>query len=97
MRDYYDVVNSLKGGPSVKGKVSFDAEWKFAAEGGTYPIRNDKIDFGGRFVDTGARIAWSGSNAKGFSSVSEPAAKSKVVFAVLGRERNGIFWADGLP
>jgi len=87
--DFGDVVHALTGGngePVADGSVSFQLEWsggndpERASDGETFVTR--------RIVDT-ADLKWSASEP-GFSF--ESTETTKVNFAEIGRERNGVFF-----
>ncbi len=89
--DFGDVVHALTGGngePVADGIVSFQLEWS----GGNGPERasDEKTFVTRRIVDT-ADLQWSASEP-GFSF--ESTATTKVNFAEIARERNGVFF-DG--
>ena len=104
--DDHDIANSLTQGlglpatvvpPNgippifpVRAKVSFDVEWNRAID--TAQIPNSSEHFKGRFLATQATIKWS-SEQDGFSFESEPPNPTRNVFAVLGREKNGVFFS----
>lgn len=87
--DFHDVINALKGGPSVPAFVSFDVKWSGATR--RLGIRNETDGFVGRYIEDKATIKWSAVQ-KGFKFESEP--KQSSVYAVIGRERNGVFFRD---
>jgi hypothetical protein len=87
--DYGDFVNSLLPGPSEPAVVSFDVRW-FDPQS----RRNAKEDaegFAGEFVVTKASIEWS-SHQAGFRFQSDPASASIPIYALVGNERNGVFF-----
>lgn len=73
----------------VRAKVSFDIEWSGLLEAAE--IRNAAQMFEGSFLKTGATIRWS-SEEVGFRFVSEAPDPTRNLFAVFGRERNGVFF-----
>lgn len=88
--DFGDVVNALTVGKIIAdGEVSFELEWsggdspEKASDGKTFATR--------RLVDT-ATLDWSASEP-GFSF--ESTATTKVNFAEIARERNGVFFTGG--
>ena len=91
LRDDFTFENSvLHNGPRpVRATASFIMKWFDAKR--RFRMRDAANDFGGRYVATDASIFWS-AKEEGFAFVSEPADKSKAVFAILGRERNGVFF-----
>jgi hypothetical protein len=87
--DYGDFVNSLLPGPSEPAVVSFDVRW-FDVQS----RRNAKEPtegFGGEFAVTSATIEWSSQQA-GFRFQSDPADASRPLYALVGNERNGVFF-----
>jgi hypothetical protein len=96
--DYTDLVNSVRGGPSKPATVSFDIEWAGLLDRVKVDASNNKgfgsHDWGGRFAITGARVSWSGETAD-FSFESDPANTSQNQFAIMGEERNGVFFRSG--
>jgi hypothetical protein len=98
--DAHDLANALTNGHGlanppippiapVPATVSFDIEW-----GGVIAeekITNELEDFTGHFIQTGATISWSASEA-GFDFVSEPANPARNFYSVIGHERNGVFF-----
>lgn len=85
--DYGSVVNSLMDGPAVDATVSYSLRW---ASDGT-PLTIDGANFHFRGRQTDATATWSASRA-GFSFVSN--VTTKVNFALIGAERNGVFHAE---
>ena len=100
--DDHDLANSLTQGlgiptPPIAGvfpvpaRVSFDVEWN-----GTLAmaqIENSAQHFRGTFLSTGATITWSAEQA-GFRFESDtPPGPHANLISVLGRERNGVFFA----
>jgi hypothetical protein len=87
--DYHDFVNSLLGAGSVPAVVSFDVRWHDIQ---SRRNRNEPdFGFAGEFVVTGASIEWS-ARQTGFSFQSDPASTSSTVYAIVGHERNGVFF-----
>ena len=74
----------------VRATVSFDIEWSGLS--GAAEIRNPSQQFKGSFLETGATIAWS-SEEHGFRFQSEAPNPARNLFAVVGREQNGVFFA----
>jgi hypothetical protein len=72
-------------------EVDFEVEWSGILDRAR--IRNEQMNFEGEFLQTGSTIRWSAVNpASGFQFVSEPPNPSRVVNAVIGHERNGVFF-----
>jgi hypothetical protein len=95
------VVDSFQfGGPiNVPAAVSFSIEWHadgpFVARGkGTAVPPTDPAAFLGAFARAGARGTFSGREF-GFSFKSDPGVSSRGGYALLGRERNGVFLQGG--
>src|SRR5262245_10315593 len=98
--DAHELANSLTHGhglPSmgipaiapVPAAVSFDVQWSGEIDRAT--VVNEAQNFRGDFIKTGSTIKWS-SNQTGFFFDSEPPNPGHLVGAVIGRERNGIFF-----
>lgn len=91
IKDYFDIVNSLTDGgttgPPVAATVSFDVRWKSPFD--HYKIEEETQGFRGEFWQTDASINWSGANDDGASFDSSE--QTTVIFAGIGRERNGKF------
>jgi hypothetical protein len=93
--DDHDLQSSLTrmfppGFPQM-AEVSFEVEWSGIRDRAR--IRNEPMNFEGEFFQTGSTIRWSSLNpSSGFQFVSEPPNPSRVVNAVIGHERNGIFF-----
>ena len=98
--DAHDLANALTNGHGlanppippvapVPATVSFDIEWSGVISRAN--VTNEAENFTGQFIETGATISWSSSQA-GFSFVSEPPNPARNVYSVIGRERNGFFF-----
>jgi len=98
--DFHDLANALTNGhglasppvpaiPPVSATVSFDIEWGGVIERAI--ITNENEDFTGQYVRTGATIQWSSKQA-GFEFLSEPPNPARNLYAVVGHERNGVFF-----
>lgn len=90
--DFGNLRNGLTGGSSVPATVSFDVRWSGMTKRG--PRNDDELRFTGDFILGNATTAWS-SRQSGFTYVSDAIETSKSQSAVIGRERNGIFYALG--
>jgi hypothetical protein len=83
-------------GPGVPATVSFEINWSGVTR--KVKVRDAKVGFAGRFLETGATMTWSASQKSqlgskvGFEFVSDPAKTTKTAFAEIGRERNGVFF-----
>jgi hypothetical protein len=87
--DYGDFVNSILRGPSTPAVASFDVRWKDIQS--RYNTRQPDWGFAGEFVTTKASIEWS-AEQEGFSFHSDPASASITDYAIVGHERNGVFF-----
>jgi hypothetical protein len=76
-------------GPGVASTVSFEVEWRKVLK--TQEVRDARVRFQGTFKQTEAHIDWSMRNANGFHFKSR-SAKQTTFSALLGRERNGVFF-----
>jgi hypothetical protein len=95
MPDYHDVESSLKDGPTVPAIVSFDVEWSTVIARAAR--RNEAETWGGEYVETESRIAWS-ARQEGFAYQSDPLGTSTSVWGVVGRQRSGVYFRQlGLP
>jgi len=95
MFDDHDIQSSLTeifppGFPQI-AEVTFNVKWSGILD--RQHVRNEAQDFEGDFIQTGATIEWSAANpSSGFQFTSGPANPAGVVGAVIGRERNGVFF-----
>ena len=92
--DYGDIINALfGGGPApVPATVSFLVE--FSGINQRVKIRNTDPVYGGfegQFIYNTARMEWS-ATVGDLSIVSDPLGASSGPFALIGHERNGIFF-----
>ena len=76
---------------SVPAMVSFDVQWSGEISRAT--VVNDEQNFRGDFIKTGSTIKWS-SVQSGFFFDSEEPNPSRSIGAVIGRERNGVFFSQ---
>jgi len=93
--DDHDLKSSLTGvfppGYPQRADVTFDVEWSNSLD--TQHIRNEAMNFEGDFLKTDCTIEWSSSNpATGFAFTSESANPNRTLYAVIGHERNGVFF-----
>jgi hypothetical protein len=86
--DYFSINNALSDGNSIDAKVSYSIEW---SEDGTPLTIDDGSNFHFRGRQTKGFISWSAHEA-GFSFKSDPANTTVTNFALVGRERNGVFY-----
>jgi hypothetical protein len=84
--DYGNILNALSDGPSVPAEASFAVRWTGGT--GAFTASSSLFTFSGQ--TTGATVEWSATEA-GFAFQSDPADTSTKNFAILGRERNGVF------
>jgi hypothetical protein len=93
VQDFGDFSNALFGGgpPPVPATLSFDVRWSGLNE--RVEIINSAQGFRGKFVRNQAQMSWS-AIVGDFKFVSGPASTSSSVFAEVGSERNGSFFAD---
>ena len=93
--DDHDVQSSLTenfppGFPQI-AEITFNAEWSGILD--RQYVRNEDQNFEGDFLQTGSTIEWSAVNpSSGFQFTSEPPNPAGVVGAVIGHERNGVFF-----
>jgi hypothetical protein len=102
--DDHDIANSLTSGlglsgdlgfpvipsvPAVPATVSFEVEWSGPLA--SAEVRNEAQGFRGTFFETGCTIKWS-SRQKGFRFQSEDPDPTRNAIAIIGRERNGVFF-----
>jgi hypothetical protein len=104
--DDHDLANSLTSGMGLNGDpdypyphipsvaprhatVSFELEWMNRVA--TATIHNAAQRFKGSFIETDCTIRWS-ANEPGFSFESEAPNPARSLFAVFGREQNGVFF-----
>ena len=93
--DDHDLKSSLTrvfpaGFPQI-AEISFEVEWSGILD--REHIRNEAMNFEGDFLQTGSTIRWSALNpTSGFQFTSEPPNPARVLYAVIGRERNGVFF-----
>ena len=78
------------GGPHVPATVSFLVRWNGVLSRAR--TRNEAQRFVGDYIQTMATIIWS-ARGKTFEFDSDPAHTSKSSAAVMGRHRNGVFFA----
>jgi hypothetical protein len=89
-KDFHNIVNTLRRGPSVPADVSFRIRWSGVKA--RVKVSDDTNQFKGNFIEDTATVGWS-SHQEGFKFVSDPASTSTSVFAEIGRERNGQFFS----
>jgi hypothetical protein len=92
--DDHDLQSSLtkvfpSGFPQI-ANVTFAVEWSGILA--NQHVRNEAMNFEGDFFATGSTIEWSSFNPSGFQFTSEPANPARLVGAVIGHERSGVFF-----
>lgn len=92
--DDHDLKSSLTkvfpAGFPQTAEVTFDVEWSGILD--RAHIRNEDLHFEGDFLQTGSTIQWSSMNASGFQFMSEAPNPARLLYAVIGHERNGVFF-----
>ena len=89
--NYHDIVQSLATGPAAPtATVTFQVEWSGVQS--RQNIRNAGDGHAGEFAFTGARMAWT-AIAPPYVFTSDPISTSSSSFALLGHERNGVFFS----
>jgi hypothetical protein len=91
--DDHDLQSSLTrafpaGFPQI-ASVTFAVEWSGVLD--HQHVRNEAMNFEGDFYATGSTIEWS-SASSGFQFISEPANPARLIGAVIGHERSGVFF-----
>jgi hypothetical protein len=81
---------AIPGAPPVAATISFDIEWSGLVA--SADIRNAAQGFMGTFLETGSTIKWS-ARQKGFRFQSEDPDPTRSAIAIIGRERNGVFFS----
>jgi hypothetical protein len=76
-------------GPSQPARVSWDMHWSGAV--GQSKVNDDKNRFRLDAVETKCVIDWSSEGPEGFTFEADPGS-SNAVYALVGRERNGVFY-----
>jgi hypothetical protein len=96
LRDFHDDPNGLQNGPSVPATASFTITWSSPLHS-----RDATNDFALSFAPPTVTIEWSAtqsatspSNSDGFAYVSDAANTSVTEFALIGHERNGVFFHE---
>jgi hypothetical protein len=88
--DYFSLANALSDGNSIPATVSFSLLW---AGNGTQLTIDDGSNFHFSGIRTTATVEWTAAEA-GFSFTSDPASTTTTNFALVGDERNGVFYAS---
>ena len=91
VRDFFNIPNAINNGASDSATVSYAINW-FNVKG-RRQVDNSDLHVSGLFLDTDARITWSGTdNATGFSFTTDAAGQT-VISAQIGHESNGSFFS----
>jgi hypothetical protein len=88
LEDYHDFVNALLDGPELDATLSLKVDWSPPKAKGT--LRDPANRFVLDFVQTAATTSWeasSGGNTFRSATVNPP------LFAIVGHERNGVFFS----
>jgi hypothetical protein len=88
--EFHDVISALTHQPAQPGVVSFDVRWGGRTK--AYTVRDAANGYAGGFVEGVVSIAWTGE-AGGYRFVSDPASTSQSLFAIIGHERNGVYFS----
>jgi hypothetical protein len=91
VEDYHDLFNALQDGPSIPARVWFDIRWSGVSR--RVSIRDVTNRFSGRYIEDTATVSWR-AEERGARFRSDPADTSTSEFAVIGRERNGVFFPN---
>jgi hypothetical protein len=89
LEDFGNNLHALRGDPSVPATVSFDIRWRDVIQ--PLDLHDDDNQFEGTFLQTHSFIEWT-ARQEGFEFLSDPLETSETVFAMFGRERNGVFF-----
>jgi hypothetical protein len=89
--DFGSIPNALNNGTHVTATVSYAITWHTIKK--RRQVHNSTLHVAGTFLDTDARIEWSGRNANGFHFTAS-SHDQQAVIAQLGHERNGVFFDD---
>jgi hypothetical protein len=90
--DYFTINNSLMDGksiPAIPATVTYNVRW---ARHGTPITVDDGVHFHVKGRQTTATIEWS-AREKGFRFHSDPRSTTHTNFALVGEERNGVFYS----
>jgi hypothetical protein len=88
-RDSGFVVNGIVQGPSQPAKVSWDIHW--GGPTGRSTVNDDKNRFRLDATETRCVIDWSAEGPGEFKFKADPNS-SYAAYALVGRERNGVFY-----
>jgi hypothetical protein len=87
--DWGNLLHNLRNENPLPVTISFSVRWQNEIR--RLALRDPQNGFEGRFVETQAFVEWTASQ-KGFTFVSDPLNTSTSSFAVIGHERNGVFF-----
>jgi hypothetical protein len=87
--DWGNILHNLRNENPLPAAVSFSVVWQKELQ--RLALRDPQNGFEGRFVETQALVQWTATQ-KGFTFVSDPLETSTSSFAVIGHERNGVFF-----
>lgn len=93
VKDFFNLPNSLfhfQNPTFVPATVSFDIHWAGPVTE-RRSIRDTTLGFAGDFLSNSATMSWSAKSAD-FKFESDPASTSSSVLAVLGHEKNGVYF-----
>src|SRR5262245_11787502 len=93
VRDFTRIPNSLRMGSSISATVSIDLVWNGDVNR-RVNVNDPAHGFSGEYAEAPATITWSASE-NGFTFTSNAASTSTSLFAEVGHEQNGIFFAKG--
>jgi hypothetical protein len=88
VRDFFTIPASFSGGRSVPATASLELHWSRPRR--RYKLSNRKQTFSGDFVEGRATMTWTAQSG-GYTFVADTVTVND--FAVLGYERNGIFYS----
>jgi hypothetical protein len=89
IRDFGNVLHSLRGDLSVPATVSFEVHWNDLIQ--PLHLRDEDNQYEGNFLQTHAFIEWS-ARQDGFEFLSDSLETSEALYAIFGEERNGVFF-----
>ena len=90
VEDYGNLLNALEKGPSLPAEVTYAIRWGNVIQ--SLDLHDPDKGFEGEFLVTDADIVWS-ARQDGFTFVSDPLGTAATVFAMIGAERNGVFFS----
>jgi hypothetical protein len=90
LSDYGNILHALLDENEVPAEISFSARWKNVIQ--QVDLHDAENSFEGHFVENQAFVEWTASQ-DGFEFESDPMEMSESTFAVIGKERNGVFFS----